>query len=241
MLKTDQLVYKNLGFYLLYVTKARFLELGLHMELFDNSELGYVYTNLGGVNEVLRINYSYLFQSFPADYMDLWTVSPELLSNVVINENQKELLFDYILVTIKQEYYKILSELFLFFNINCVFKENPKANYELVFEEKFKNYVKGPKFIGYDEFMVLKDTVRNQDRNSFLSKCRNGFIGLNKLIKVAKESKQLTDDQLSSLESYYKGIVKNSLVFLKLLKTEDLTKLKVQVRFDMVNGVQITL
>lgn len=235
------MIFKNVGFYLLYATKARFLELGLMLELFDNSELAYVFMNLSGVYEVLRINYSYLFQSFPADFMEIWNLSPNLFTGLTLTEQQKELLVDYMNVSIKQDYYKNVSELFLFFNINGIFKERDQADYELIFEERFKNYVKGPKYIGYDEFIIIKDTIRNQEPNAFLTQNKSSMIALNKIIKRAKDSNLLSAEQIVLFDNFYKVIIKNSLVFFKLMKTSDYSQFRADVRFDHATGIHVTL
>ena len=197
--------------------------------------------NLSGIYEILKINYSYLFQSFPSDFMDIWSVSPDILVKMTLTEHQKELLADYTIISVKQDYYKALSELFLFFDVNGVFKERVAADYELIFEERFKNYAKGPKFIGYDEFLINKDAVKSQDSNEFLHKIKTQFLSLNKIIKSSKDTGQLTNDQITYLDAYYKNVVKNSLVFLKLLKTDKYSQFKARISFDIIYGAELSL
>lgn len=228
-------MFKNIAFYISYKLKARYVELGFSLDLYNPKEYSILLELLGNYNDVLKINHTYIFRSFPKDFLNIWNISPEFLKKFQLTDKQRESFCYYLMYCCKSSYYTALSELFLVLNNQNIIRTKNKLDYKLIYEKRFKSFVKGSRFVEYTTHEAMAAEYAKKDNKSIVKKIQLDLMNCTKNLKKIKIAEVFTENQLNRIETFYKSIIKNTLTCMKLTKTEDWSKLtaKISVNKDL--------
>lgn len=216
----DDGVCKNIAFFLSYSAKIRYIELAFVLDMCNPREYSIMTLLLSNLYEIISMNYGFIFHSFPKDFMAVWTYQPKIISEIEVTDKQRDLFADFLLLQCKIDYYKAISNLFLLFNITGIFKKREGVDFEKIYEKRFRHFVKGSKFIKYTDFVKLTEETANKDPSEIIKQTKLSLMGSTKNLKKIKESGFFNENQISRIEGFYKKIIKNTLICMKLSKNK---------------------
>ena len=211
-------ILKNIGFFLLYKTKIRILEIGVCLDLYDNYELIYIFLQLFDFYKILKINYSYAFNCFDDNFFEIWELKPNLLKSKSFDENQKMIFENYLFIDAKMNYVNGLAKLFIFLFKKKLIQNLFGENEEFIYNKRFEKFGKGVKFLKFENFKnILLENLDKKD-SVIIDEIKSDFLNVTKKLKILKEIKII---DIEMFEKFCKIIIKNSFILFNLKKMDN--------------------